>query len=65
MPQNAVSTKNESEYLLSQNEVIVEEPVQFEYLVTSAFCPAANSQAKHESNAEETVYPSVGAYLTT
>ena len=39
--------------------------VQFEYLEPSAFCPAANSQAKLESNAEETVYPSVGAYLTT
>ena len=30
MLQNAVRTTAESEHLLSQNEVIVEEPVQFE-----------------------------------
>ena len=32
MLQNAVSTRDESQHLLSQNEVLVEEPVQFEYL---------------------------------
>ena len=40
----------------------VEQPVQFEYLEPPAFCPATNPQAKHESNAEETWGPSVGAY---
>lgn len=50
MPQNAVSTRDESEHFL------------FEYLESSAFCPAANSQAKNESNAEETLDPSIGAY---
>ena len=62
MPQNEASYRDESEHLLSQNEVLVEEPVQLEYLKPSAFCPAANSQTKHESNAEETLDPSVGAY---
>ena len=42
--------------------MLVEEPVQFEYLEPSAFCPAAYSQANFESNAEETLDPSVGAY---
>ena len=32
MPQNAVRIRDESEHLLSQNEVLVEEPVQFEFL---------------------------------
>ena len=62
MPQNAFRIRDESEHLLSQNEVLVEEPAQFEFLEPSAFCPAANSQAKHESNTEETLDPSVGAY---
>ena len=31
MPQNVVSTRDESEHLLSQNEVLVEEPVRSEY----------------------------------
>ena len=42
--------------------MLVEEPVQFEYLEPSVFSPAANSQAKHENNAEETLDPLVGAY---
>ena len=62
MPQNAVSTRDESEHLLSQIEVLADEPGQHEYLEPSAFCPATNSQAKHESNKEETLDPSVGAY---
>ena len=62
MPQNAASSRDELEHLLSQNEVLVEDPVQSECLEPSAFFPAANSQAKHESNAEETLDPSVGAY---
>ena len=36
--------------------------MQFEYLETSGFCPDANSQAKYESDAEEILDPSVGAY---
>ena len=34
--------------------------MQFEYLEASAFFPAANSQGKHERNAEETLDLSVG-----
>ena len=60
MPQNPVSTRDELEHLLSKNEVLVEEPMQFEYLEASAFFPAANSQGKHERNAEETLDLSVG-----
>ena len=43
MLQNAVRTTDGSEHLLSQNEVIVEEPVQFEYFEPSAFCPAVDT----------------------
>ena len=50
MPQNAVTTRDESEHFL------------FESLEPSAFCPAANSQAKNESNSEEILDPSLGAY---
>ena len=48
MPQNPVSTRDESEHLLYQNEVLVEEPEQFEYL--------------EPSKLEDILDPSVGAY---
>ena len=62
MPQNPISTRDESGHLLSKNEVLVEEPMQFEYLEDSAFFPAANSQGKHERNVEETLDLSLGVY---
>ena len=48
MPQNPVSTRDESEHLVYQNEVLVEEPEQFEYL--------------EPSKLEDILDPSVGAY---
>ena len=61
MPLNAVSIEDESELLLPQNEVVIEEPVQFEYLEPSTSWSATDSQSHNDSNIEEELEPPIRA----
>ena len=61
MPLNAVSIEDESELLLPQNEVVIEEPVQFEYSEHSTSWSATDSQSHNDSNIEEDLEPPIRA----